>query len=323
MFFKSIHQRRAANAANRFVSMPIDMRILARLLAAISRHKILGWIALLIYVPSVIFPHDTVQYYANEIAIRYTHKRLYQGSAVGAIFIGVVLTLMFLRAVRRQPERRAITMLWVLTVLLSVGTWWMFMANNTELVHFPQYFPEGMMLLALTASPVESIAWATVFGGLDECFQYWVIVKGKPVPYDFNDIFMDLLGGAAGVVFAMALMRTERRKSEPGWWKGVLKRPGIALIPCLIVAAIGLWATGFMTLYEAPNAPPHWFSLSRQTTLPFWFSAPNFLGPRTFHELSPLEGPMVLLITLGGWSLLDKRFRISAPEAEAKKASVR
>jgi hypothetical protein len=290
------------------------MGILQRLLAGISRHKVLGWIGLLIYVPSVIFPHDTVQYYANEIAIKYTHKGLYLGSAVAGISIGVIATLMFLWAVRQQPERRAISTLWFVTLLLFVGTWWVFMANNTELVHFPQYFPEGMVLLALTGSPVESIAWATIFGGLDECFQYWVVVKGKPVPYDFNDIFMDLLGGAAGVVFAMALMRTERRERAPGWWKNVLTRPGVIVVLGVIVVGIGLWAAGMMTLYEAPNAPPHWFSLSRQSNLPFWFSAPNFLGPRTFHELSPVEGPLWLLLVFAGWSLLDKRFRVSAIE---------
>ena len=293
--------------------MPIAMSIFQGLLDTINRHKVWGWICLMIYVPSVIFPHDTVQYYVNEIAVRYTHKRLYQGSAAGAICLGVVVTLMFLWSVRRQRLRRAIGMLWLLTLLLFVGTWWILMANNTELVHFPQYFPEGIMLLALTTSPVESIAWSTVFGGLDECFQYWVIVKGKPVPYDFNDIFMDLLGGVSGVVFAMAFMNVERRGSAHGWWKGVLKLPGIVVALGTVAAGIVLWEAGVMTLYEAPNAPPHWFSLSRQHNLPFWFSAPNFLGPRTFHELSPIEGPILLLIALAAYSLLDRRFRITAP----------
>jgi hypothetical protein len=294
--------------------MPIDMSPLRRLLAAISRHKVLGWAALLIYVPSVIFPHDIVQYYANEIAIRYTHKRLYQGAAASAIAIGVVVTAMFLWAVRRQPERRSIRLLWLVTLMTFVGTWWIFMANNTELVHFPQYFPEGALLLALTLSPVDSIAWATFFGGLDECFQYWVVVKGKPVPYDFNDIFMDLVGGLSGVVFAMALLRTERRGKAPGWVKDVLRRPGIVAILGTVVAGIVLWAVGGMTLYEAPGAPPHWFSLSRQTHLPFWFSAPNFLGPRTFHELSPIEGPIFLLAAFAVCALLDRYFRVSAPD---------
>jgi hypothetical protein len=271
-----------------------------------------GWIGLLIYVPSVIFPHDLVQYYVNEIANRYTHRRLYQGAAIIGEVIGVVVTLIFVWRLRTQPERITIGVSWLVTLTLIVATWWAFMANNTELVHFPQYFPEGLVLLALTGSPVESIAWGTIFGGLDECFQYWFIVKGKPVPYDFNDIYMDLLGTAAGVVFAMTLLRTERRRAAAGWWKEVLRSPGILAVFGIVIVGIGLWAAGLMTLYEAPGAPPHWFSLSRQTHLPFWFSV-DFLGPRTFHELSPIEGPILLLCALAFYSILDRLVRISAP----------
>jgi len=126
---------------NRFVDL------LQSLLATVRRHRIGGWIALLLYVPAVIFPHDIVQYYANEIAIRYTHKRLYQGSAAGAIVIGLVLTFVFLAGVRRRTERRAVVLLWMTVMVLMVATWWIFMANNTELVHFPQYVPEGALLL--------------------------------------------------------------------------------------------------------------------------------------------------------------------------------
>ena len=295
-------------ALRAFVRMLIEMGILERLLGAI-----LGWTGLLIYAPLVTFPHDNVQYYVNEFAIRFTHKRLYQASAAAAVLIGLVLTLVLVLALRWQPERRAVGLLWLATVVLMVATWWVFMANNTELIHFPQYVPEGIVLLALTASPVDAIAWATVFGGIDESFQYWFLVQGKPVPYDFNDILMDLLGGAAGVVLAMALMRLERRKGAPGWLKDVLKRPGVVAILAVVAAGIGLWATGAMTLYEAPNAPPHWFSLSRQHNLPFWFSAPTLLGPRTFHELSPLEGPILILTVLAAWSLADRRWRVSAP----------
>jgi hypothetical protein len=42
---------------------------------------------------------------------------------------------------------------WILSFALMVGTWKMLMANNTELVHYPQYFPEGLALAALTSSP--------------------------------------------------------------------------------------------------------------------------------------------------------------------------
>ncbi len=99
-----------------------------------------------------------------------------------------------------------------------VGTWRLFMANNTELVHFPQYFPEGMALLALTLSPVESLAWITLFGGLDEAYQYIYLTNGRATSLGFNDIYMDEIGGAAGIIFAMVCLRYEPPASSPESW---------------------------------------------------------------------------------------------------------
>ena len=180
----------------------------------------------MIYVPSVIFPHDTVQYYVNEIAIQYTHKRLYQGSAVAAIAVGVIATLMFLGrpAATLTPgdqcrvDRSRCSCSWG----RGGYSWRTIRSSFTS----PNTSRKASCFLRLTASPLESIAWSTIFGGLDECFQYWVIVKGKPVPYDFNDIFMDLLGGVSGVVFAMALMRVERAGARSRVVEGCLETSG-------------------------------------------------------------------------------------------------
>jgi len=288
------------------------MTIASRVLAGFQRHKVIGWVVLLVYAALVTFPHNTVQYYANEIAIHYTHARLYQGSAICAAAIAIVINVWLLIRLRRAAERSTILIAWVLTMLLTWGAWSGLTANNTEFVHYPQYFPEGVILLALTGSPVEAIAWATILGGIDEAYQYTFIVNNRPVPYDFNDIVMDIAGAAAGVIFAMAFLPTERRKNVAGWIRSTLKRPGIAAVIGILVSGILLWAAGLMTFYERPGAPPHWFSLSRQTKLPFWFSV-DFLGPRKFHELSPLEGPIAIVLILGLYALLDRRVVIGAP----------
>src|ERR1700722_10358746 len=100
------------------------MKILERWLAAVQRHKVWGWVLLMIYVPSVIFPHDVVQYYVNEIASRYTHKRLYQGAAIGGEVIGVIVTLAFMWCLRKRPERLIIGMSWLVTLGLIIACWW-------------------------------------------------------------------------------------------------------------------------------------------------------------------------------------------------------
>ncbi len=267
-----------------------------------------SWAALAAYAAAVTFPHENVQYVVNEIAIRISHPRLYQASAAIVLAIGALLTLFFFMNLARQAGRRRLAAFWVLTLFLIWGTWRAFTANNVELVHYPQYFPEGVALLALTLSPAESLAWIAVFGGLDECFQYWDLMGSKAVPYDFNDVYMDLLGGAAGVVFAMAILRFEPR-TVPASWKRIVTRPGVVVLLSLIGLGILLWSCGWMQLYQ-DAAHPHWFALSRVKMPAFWFVVPAN-GPGKYHTLSPIEGPLLILATIALYATLDRRMRIA------------
>ncbi len=284
------------------------MGTLSEFLHAIHRRRRWGWIALLAYAAAVTFPHEQVQYIVNEIANRITHKRLYQVSAAILLVQGALLTWFVFKRLLKHTERRTLAAFWVLTIFLIWCAWRFFTANNVELVHYPQYVPEGMALLALTFSPAESLAWIALFGGLDEAFQYWDLMGAKPVPYDFNDIYMDLLGGAAGIVFAMVFLRWER---APTSWKSILLRPGVVMILSLVAIGIVLWSGGWMVLYSDANSN-HWFALSRVKMPAFWFQVPAN-GPNKYHTLSPVEGPILILATIALYATLDRRLRV-APE---------
>ena len=268
------------------------MRGFSRFLAGMQVHRAWGWTGLILYACAVTFPHQSVQDIVAQLAIEITHKRLYQISATIAVIEGLVLTWLFIRSLSGQTGRRRLAAFWVLSFALMAGTWRLLIANNTELVHFPQYFPEGIALLALTLSPVESMAWLTLFGGLDEAFQYVFLMRGRPVSLDFNDIYMDLVGGAAGIVFAMACLdrelRTSLRESWRDLWKRILCRPGVLVILGILLAGIALLASGKMLLYEAPAAPSHWFAVSRLKTTSFWYFNPVIFGPNHFHEMAPV-----------------------------------
>lgn len=279
-----------------------------RLLVWIHSHPRWSWAGLLAYAAAVTFPHEFVQYLVNLLCIRYTHLRVYQGSAAIAIVELLIFTPILWRGIARQPARRILAISSVLTIALIWGIWRAFTANNTELVHFPQYLPEGMALLALTLSPVESIAWVTLFAGLDEGFQYWYLMAGRPVYFDFNDIYMDLAGGAAGVVLAMAFLYCAPSRDVP--WKKIFQRPGIIVILGLVALGIVLASTGAMGIYAAPGAH-YWFELSRHKPPQYWYVNPLF-GPHKYHELSPIEGPVLILVTLAVYALLDRRVSVSA-----------
>jgi hypothetical protein len=281
------------------------MPLLSRFLSAIHSRPVLGWILVLLYAPAVTFPHENVQWLMNEIAIRITHHKLYMWSAAIGGVEAIALTLIVLFRLRKQESRATAVWFWVLTLALIGLTRWAFTANDLELVHYPQYVPEGMLLLALTLSPAEALSWVVIFGGLDECYQYAVLSWFRPAPYDFNDVYMDLLGGAIGVLLGMAFLRCTRRdKPEP-----LLKRPGILAILGIVATGILLWASGFMLLFENKADTRHWFTLSRFHAPAFWFQvAAN--GPGIYHTLSPVEGPILILATIAVYSIIDRRVRI-------------
>jgi hypothetical protein len=293
------------------------MTTLSRFLAWLHAHKLSAWIGLFAYACAVTFPHQPVQNVVGALVVAISRNRVYQISVALAFIEAAVVCWLFFRNLARQPDRLWHSAYWTLCFLLMVGTWRYLMANNTELVHYPQYFPEGVALLAITLSPVESLAWISLFGGLDEAYQYIYLTKGRATSLDFNDIYMDLIGGGAGIIFAMVLLRNQPRSSAPEtgepWGetlKRILKKPGVLVIFALLaVSAVLLW-TGAMILYEPLNTPtPHWFALSNLET-EFWYYNDKVLGPHHFHETDTIEGVLLILFTIALFLPLERKLNV-------------
>jgi hypothetical protein len=161
--------------------------------------------------------------------------------------------------------------------------------------------------MALTLSPLESLSWILITGGLDECFQYWYLHGTWAVPYDFNDVFMDFAGGALGVMFAMAFLRVEKRHGAPFSIK-----PATAVLAAIVASGLILFASGKLLLYKN-DALPYWIALSRLRMPGFWFFDETW-GPKVFHTLTPVEGPILLLAALAFFAVLDAKLKISPPD---------
>jgi len=233
-----------------------------------------------------------VQWVANEIATRFGFRTLYNGTAAIVLALAAIFTVMVWRGSRAQIGP------WLLTVALIVGAWAGLTGNNVELVHYPQYFPEGVALAALTLSPVEALSWVVFFGGLDEAYQFWLLPRTRVSLYDFNDIYMDLLGGAAGVIFAIAVFHLPLRR---GW-----KRPGLILILSLITIGFLLWASGLMVVVADKTNPHYWFALGDFQAPSFWAHI-NENGPKHYDTMTPIEGVILILSTIGLYGALTRR----------------
>lgn len=291
------------------VSKPARDGIFARFLYALHAHPYWGWGALVVYAAAVTFPHSAVQWEVNEIQIRISLAALYRISAEIALGLGVLFTVLLLFGVRR-PQSRIVPSLWFLTLAVIFGAWKCLTANNVELVHYPQYFPEGIALAALTLSPAEALSWILIFGGLDEGYQYWVLSHGRPTLLDFNDIYMDILGGAAGVVFAMAFLRCIRDPKSRQWTRA-WRRPGARLVLITLAFSAVLWISGLMLLVEDKTNHRYWFALGRFQAPSFW-SQVVANGPNRYHTFTPIEGMAVILITIALYAALSRHYILAS-----------
>ena len=285
----------------------------------LHEHSRAGWAILLLYAVAVTFPHEEVQSWVGELAKWMGRANLYRiAAAIGLVTAGILSSIV-VPALRQHPAARLVGGYWAATLLLILGAWGLLTANNTELVHYPQYFVPGAILMAITLSPFESLAWITVTAGLDECYQYWGLHGGWGVPFDFNDIFMDLLGGALGVVFALAIMRCQRASPPDGmgaFLRRTFSKPCAALLLAVVLSGLALGAAGKMLLYQDEHNQTYWFALSRLKVQSFWFFDETW-GPKTFHTLSPLEGPVLLILTLAFYAVLNRKLKIGLADGPA------
>ncbi len=287
--------------------------IVSAVLHRLRRYPRWSWFGVLFYAAIVILPHENVQTWVGEIAKSVGRQRVYQVAASIAIIGAAAVTFAVLRRLREQTERRMLGGFWLLTLALVVATWRLLTANNTELVHYPQYMVEGAAILALTLSPVETLCWIALFGGLDEDFQYWILHGNWGIPYDFNDIYMDLLGGALGAVVAMSFLPCVRAPEEPmsELLKRIARRPGVVVMAAIVTTVLILLATGRALLYQDPSNTHYWFALSRKKFPGFWFFDDTW-GPHTFHTLTPIEGPILIFATIALFAVLERRVRVLA-----------
>jgi hypothetical protein len=66
-----------------------------------------------------------------------------------------------------------------------------------------------------------------------------------------------------------------------------------------------------MVFYEPFKVShPHWFALSHQQIESFWYVNDSVLGPHHFHELTAVEGVLLILVTMAFFVPLERKLKI-------------
>jgi hypothetical protein len=214
-----------------------------------------------------VFLHQPVTDFCELVAHRYGFLEYDHAVAVGFLVIGIAAVGAL--AVGRNRS----TTTWVALAagaLLVVAAQRVLILNSVENVHFPQYMVLVMLLGRAGLAPEMAWLTGTMLGVADEEYQYLFLRAGRPDPLDWNDINLNAIGAALGVVVLLHFGLARAWASRHSW------RLILGVIAPL--TALGLWLV-----------PP--------VLTPFYKVVGS--GFR-WHVLSPGEGLMLVgLIWLG------------------------
>jgi hypothetical protein len=255
------------------------------------------------YVDYVVTQHENVQVLIGPIGLHIGRPLFYSLFGAAAFLMGLFAFFSFWRSSAASLARSSLRRHWLVALAATIVSFSLLTVNNAGTVHYAQYFLLSILLFPFAASVGETVAWCTLIGLLDEGYQYFVIHPDWGVLWDFNDVTLDICGGWLGALWCAARC-TAQPLANAQWWR----RPGLLTFFTSLATLPLLVALGKVQLYENKNYVGWWFALSRLQHNGFWFFNETW-GPRTIHLLSPIEGPLLMLVFVLASSAIDRRYR--------------
>ncbi|MDD3677076.1 VanZ family protein [Thauera propionica] len=228
----------------------------------------------------------------------------------------------------KAPRPWPVLALWLL-LSLAVGVIDRFLTFSApEYAHYPQ-FALLAWLLARALDPTLAryipgriLFWTTLLGALDELVQYLWITTSYSEYLDFNDILVNMLGGAAGVLIYYGFTRPH----PPTSWS----RPRLELLTALVLSTailLGLQTERIVTM-PTSKVPAGGFMRDQgdAATLRFYLQRTVPARYATYNK-SPYRGQYWILdpasgiaLTLLGGLLLGPLIRAGTQAGAARAA---
>ena len=218
------------------------------------------WVAAL--VAFNLFLHLPISDVFDGLARRYGFTEY--DTATRAVFlvagVGGLVWLWAGPAEVRVVSRRVLT---ALVALIAVAHA-LLVVNGIEAIHYPQYALVAWVVAGAGWRAESTWAAATVLGAVDEAWQWQMLPRAQPGYFDWNDVVLNAIGGALGV---LVVARLAGRRPMGRWpWQPV----AAFMIAGLLLAL--LWEPFIGTPFYRWTPGGRWFHLLAPAEAVSWLA---------------------------------------------------
>jgi hypothetical protein len=160
------------------------------------------------------------------------------------------------------------------------------------MIHFPQYIFLAILIFPLVMRYGETVFWATLLGVIDEAYQYFYLAPQRTAYFDFNDIILNLLGAALGVLLIFGSGITPRACNYAKWYAS----PVFRTLAVLMIGITVLFQTPLLNMYLPADGASVGAVLVKTKPTGFWEQVPHLNDK--FHIVRPLEGIILVILLL-------------------------
>lgn len=268
-----------------------------KLLDWLSNNKAINILLLLTYFLLVVLPHEEVGLFINSTFGSLSRP---QYNLVMLIVFSVIVLLVFIPLVHRiskHDERKIILFYLTTSLVFATICYLVLFVVNVEAIHFLQYAIFVILCFPLVNNYSESLIWATIAGAVDEGYQFFYLAPERTPHFDWNDIIINLIGAALGLIVLKIFNVQALRKKIT-----MLQSPIFYFLMLVTISFFVLVFTGTLSIYQDPNSPTP-LTLVRELPEGFWTYPP---GPYVkYHIVEPLEGITVTVLLILFYSRLD------------------
>jgi hypothetical protein len=253
------------------------------------------------YFLGVVLPHEWVGKWLAVTLDEPLGRNRYNQIVLAAASMALAAFLyIFWRNIRAElkANRGALTYLAVTLAAVALA-FKLLVVVNIEAIHLLQYALLAILLVPAVGSYGLTLCWATFLGAVDEAWQHFYLAPLKSDYYDFNDILLDLLGAALGLVLM---------KSSIGGAVALERKKAALSLLLIISSAIALllvvaFTSGLLHYHAQTGDQPLRWALVRVPHHSFWKTVhPNV----TFHVIQPMEGLMIIAFLMLYYQGLDE-----------------